>query len=78
MGATYRKRGKRSWLVTVHLNGQREFKTVRNEQDAKDLVQQIHKQELAGVNVVETIQKARAARSPARAVSQFHVRRASF
>jgi integrase len=59
MGATYRKRGKRSFLVTVHFDGQREYKTVRFEQDAKALVQMIHKQELAGVNVVETIRQAR-------------------
>lgn len=60
MGATYRKRGKRSWLVTVHHAGEREFKTVHTEQDAKALVQMVHKQELAGVNVVETIRAARA------------------
>jgi integrase len=62
MGATYRRRGKRSWLVTVHFQGQREFKTVHSEQDAKALVQHVHKQELAGVNVVETIQQARTAK----------------
>ncbi len=61
MGATYRRRGKRSWLVTVHLKGEREFKTVHSEQDAKALVQQIHKQELAGVNVVVAIRAARSA-----------------
>jgi hypothetical protein len=59
MGATYRRRGKRSWLVTVHFEGQREFKTVHSEQDAKALVQYVHKQELAGRNVVEAIQRAR-------------------
>lgn len=61
MGATYRRRGKRSWLVTVHFNREREFKTVHSEPDARALVQQIHKQELAGLNVVEAIRKARAA-----------------
>jgi integrase len=65
MGATYRKRGKRSWLVTVHSQGERQFKTVRSEADAKALVQYIHKQELAGVNVAEAMQKARATAAPA-------------
>jgi integrase len=65
MGATYRKRGKRSWLVTVHTHGERQFKTVRSEADAKALVQYIHKQELAGVNVAEAMQKARATAAPA-------------
>jgi hypothetical protein len=64
MGATYRKRGKHSWLVAVHFEKQREFKTVHSEQDAKDLVKQIHKQELAGVNVVEAIRKAREVAGP--------------
>jgi hypothetical protein len=66
MGATYRrrdlKRGRRSWLVTIHFDKQREFATVYSEQDARDLVRQIHKQELAGINVVETIRAARAPR----------------
>ncbi len=78
MGATARRRcryGKRckdaprghahSWLVTVHFDNAREFKTVYSEQDARDLVRQIHKQELAGLNVVEAIRTARAAASPA-------------
>jgi len=59
MGATFRKKNKRSWLVTVHANGQREFKVVQSKQDAKDLVAYIHKQELAGINVVETLRHAR-------------------
>lgn len=59
MGASYQRRGKQSWRVAVHFNGQRERKTVYSEQDAKDLVRWIHKQELAGVNVVEAIRKAR-------------------
>jgi integrase len=45
--------------VTVHHGGAKEFKTVRSEQDARDLVRYIHKQELAGVNVVEAIRAAR-------------------
>jgi hypothetical protein len=59
MGATYERRGKH-WRVCVHYDGQRERKTVRTEQDAKDLVRYIHKQELAGINVVEAIRAARA------------------
>ena len=59
MSATYRKR-KRSYLVTVHAQGQREYKSVRSEQDAKELVRYINKQELAGINVIEAIRKARA------------------
>jgi integrase len=69
MGATYRKRGKGSWLATVHFEKQREFKTVHSEKDAKDLVREIHKQELAGLNVVEAIRKARQA--PVLPVSQW-------
>jgi integrase len=63
MGATYQRRGK-AWRVTVHWQGQRERKTVRTEADAKALVQHIHKQELAGINVVEAIRAARAAVAP--------------
>ena len=59
MGATFRRRGKRSWLVTVHHAGRREFQTVRSEQDARDLVKLVHKQELAGINVIETVRAAR-------------------
>jgi integrase len=62
MGATYERRGKH-WRVCVHYDGQRERKTVRTEQDAKDLVRYIHKQELAGINVVEAIRAARATRT---------------
>ena len=65
MGATYSRRGKKSFLVAVHSRGERQYKMVRNEQDAKALVQHIHKQELAGVNVIEAIRKARAAIAPA-------------
>jgi integrase len=46
--------------VVVRWQGARELKTVHAEQDAKALVQLIHKQELAGVNVIETIRQARA------------------
>jgi integrase len=61
MGATYQRRGKKSWLITVHAAGQRERKTIHGtEQDAKALVQYIHKQELAGVNVVDAVRQAHA------------------
>jgi len=67
MGATYQRRGKHAWRVCVHYGRERERTTVHSEQDAKDLVKFIHKQELAGVNVVETIRQARTSRlvSPA-------------
>lgn len=68
MGATYQRRGKRSWLIAVHWNGQRERRTIHGiEQDAKGVVAFIHKQELAGINVVETLRQASAPReSPIR------------
>lgn len=60
MSATYQRRGKRSWLITVHYKGQRERKTIHGtESDAKALVQLVHKEELAGSNVIETIRQAR-------------------
>jgi len=60
MSATYVRRGKASWLITVYANGQRERRTIHGAEDvAKALVQHIHKQELAGVNVVETLRTAR-------------------
>jgi hypothetical protein len=66
MGATYQRRGKRSWLITVHSDGQRERRTIHGtEHDARDLVRFIYKQELAGVNVVETVRTARPAAAPA-------------
>ncbi len=58
MGATFTKRGG-AYRVAVHHAGKREYKTVRSLADAKALVQQIHKMELAGVSVIESIQKAR-------------------
>jgi len=63
MGATYYQRKDRarrkSWVVVVRWQGARELKIVHTEQDAKALVQMIHKQELAGINVLETIRQAR-------------------
>jgi len=74
MGATYYarkdrgRRARKSWVVVVRWRGERELKTVHSEQDAKALVQTIHKQELAGVNVIETIRQARAQAPAAPAV----------
>jgi integrase len=58
MGATVQKRGG-SYRVAVHSGGTRQYQTVRSLVDARALAQMIHKQELAGVNVVEAIEKAR-------------------
>lgn len=70
MSATYQKRGKRSWLITVHFDGQRERKTIHGtEADAKALCQHIHRQELAGINVVEAIRQARTQRETAGATA---------
>jgi integrase len=62
MGSTfYRKgRGAKSWVVVVRWRGERHYKLVASKQDAEDLVRRVHKQELAGINVVETIRQARA------------------
>jgi len=62
MAVTYQRRGRTSWLITVHYAGERERKTVHgSEQDAKEVVRHIHKQELAGVNVIEAIRQAHGA-----------------
>jgi integrase len=60
MGATWTKRD-RSFRIAVHHNGQRAYVTVRSEQDAKALVREIHRRELAGENVLQAIRTARAA-----------------
>jgi integrase len=62
MGATfYRKgRGAKSWAVVVRWRGERAYQYVGSKQDAQALVQMVHKQELAGVNVIEAVRKARA------------------
>ena len=71
MGATYYerkdrgKRGRRSFVVVVRWQGERETQIVRTKQDAEELVRQVHKQELAGVNVIETIRAARTPTTPA-------------
>jgi hypothetical protein len=71
MGATYYQRkdrgrkARKSWVVVVRWRGERELKIVHSEQDAKDLVQLVHKQELAGTNVIETLRRARAERDAA-------------
>ena len=76
MGATYYqrkdrgRRGRKSWVVVVRWLGERELQTVRSEQDAKALVQMIHKQELGGINVLETIRAARAQRANLQSVEQ--------
>jgi integrase len=81
MGATYYQRKDRerrkSWVVVVRWQGERELKIVHSEQDAKALVQMIHKQELAGVNVMETIRLARAEAAPAPEPVQFPTLRAA-
>jgi integrase len=70
MGATYYerkdrgKRGRKSFVVVVRWQGERETQIVRSKQDAEDLVRQVHKQELAGVNVIETIRQARTPAEP--------------
>ena len=57
MGATYARRGKRSWQITVHSGGVRERRTIHGtEKDAKELVQYVNRQELAGINVVAALQ----------------------
>jgi len=65
MAATYTKRSKHSWLVTAHRHGQRERITVHTEADAKQLVQEIYRRELAGENVIETLRSAREQREAA-------------
>ena len=45
MGATYARRGKRSWQITVHSGGIRERRTIHgSEKDAKELVQYVNRQ----------------------------------
>jgi integrase len=61
MSASYTwRKDRRTWLVTVHWNHQRERIRVDSEQTAKDLVRHVHKLELAGVNVLEALRQARA------------------
>lgn len=59
IGATYTKRSRHSWLVTAHRHGERERITVHSEADAKQLVQEIYRRELAGTDVIETLRRAR-------------------
>ena len=63
----WRAHGPRRVEVTPNgSQGQRERRTIHGtEQDAKELVKYIHKQELAGVNVVEAVRAARVATAPA-------------
>jgi hypothetical protein len=59
MGATYKRRPNGTYLITVHNDRQRERKVIRgSEKDAKQLVQFMLRQELAGVNVIEALRGA--------------------
>ena len=68
MGATYyrrkdRKRSSRKpWVVVVRWKGEREVSAVTSEQDAKALVQMIHKQESTSLR--RSGKRARIARPP--------------
>src|SRR5262245_4914240 len=65
MGATYTRRGKRSWQITVHSGGVRERRTIHGtEKDAKELVQYVNRQELAGIKVAEALRAAASAVQP--------------
>jgi integrase len=60
MSASYVWRAdRRTWLVTVHWNRERERIKVDSEQAARDLVRHITKLELAGTNVIQAIRRAR-------------------
>src|SRR5216117_4011868 len=65
MSATYYERkdrgrkARKSWVVVVRWQGERETTTVHSKQDAKDLVKHIHEQETARVNVIEAMRQAR-------------------
>jgi integrase len=66
MSASYTfRKDRRTWMVTVHWNRERERIKVDTEQAAKDLVQYVHKLELAGTNVIEAIRRARTPQPPA-------------
>jgi integrase len=66
MSASYVWRAdRRTWLVTVHWNRERERIKVESEQAAKDLVRHIAKLELAGTNVIEALRRARTVPLPA-------------
>jgi len=62
MGATFRQRGKSSWLITVHHKGRKEFRTIHGTKaDAQQFVNAIRAEELLGTNVIETLRTARTA-----------------
>jgi integrase len=64
MGATYTRRPNGTYLITVHNARQRERKVIKGtEKDAKQLVQYILRQEMAGVNVVDALRAAHTAPS---------------
>jgi integrase len=72
MSASYIWRpDRRTWLVTVHWNRERERIKVESEQAAKELVRYVHKLELAGTNVIETLRRARTPLPPAPAPAAF-------
>lgn len=75
MGATYRERRHKSgrivYIVCVHHQGETTTKTVAKEATAKALVEHIHRQELAGLNVLAAVQQARRAPPPPRAPSRW-------
>jgi integrase len=72
MSASYVwRKDRRTWLVTVHWNRERERIKVETEQAAKDLVQYVHKLELAGTNVVEALRRARMPQAPAETPAAF-------
>ena len=52
------KRGS-SYRVAVYASGERAYVTVRSKADAEALVREIHRQELAGVDVLAGIKSAR-------------------
>jgi len=61
MSVTYTPRSKTRWLVTVRrADGQRAYKTVRSEREARDLATVYHGQELQGIDVVAALQRTRA------------------
>jgi integrase len=62
MGATWKKRGRKSYQVRFYENSQEVSITVHDEATARALVQEAYKRELAGEHVVTAVRQARAAR----------------
>jgi integrase len=60
MGASYRyRKNRRKYLVTVQHNRERETKMVDTKGDAEALVREVTRLELNGVNVVDSMRRAR-------------------